>query len=187
MPANILFLFFAHALVHALALDGMDMDTTNIKPKRKNLILIPLPQVNQPHLEIFHSITKDHNASSYHEKILKLEKEIVSSRVQFPLISEVPMKDNQRKEATSGSTELSAENYESKPLFSLMTLLFAACALSMRNTVKKIHQRRQNKKIMKEIWEQEEASDFAYAASPTNFDYGSFSSPWTGDLDKFDV
>ena len=182
MPVNILFLLFAHALVHALALDGMD--TNYIKPKRKNLILIPLPQINQPHLEMSHSITTDFNASTYHEIILKLEKEIVSLRVQFPLVSEVPMKGNQRKEATPESMEFNAENYESKPLSPLMALFFVACAVSMRNTVMKIHRWRQNKKLTKEILEQD---DIAYAASPSNFDYGSFSSPWTGDLAKFDV
>jgi hypothetical protein len=165
-----------------LALDGMD--TIYIKPKRRNVILIPLPQVNQPHLEISHPITKDDSASSYHERILKLEKEIVSLRVHFPLKSEVPMKQNLRSEAIPGSIELSAENYESKFLSPLMALFFVACAVSTRNTLIKIHRWRQKKKLMKEILEQD---DIAYAASPSNFDYGSFSLPWAGDLTKFDV
>lgn len=182
MSRYILFIFLACLLKRSHALITSGLNGTHGQSKRTNFILV------QPYLKTSHLPSKDYETSTHYERILNLEKEVTSLRVQFPLGSEVPMESKQKGNDQSRRTETGTENQESKPLFSLMPIFCFVCAVvSMRKTVSKIYQDRQIKKIMKEIMEQDDTYDIAYAACPTNFDNGSIYSPWTGDLNKFDV
>ncbi len=74
---------------------------------------------------------------------------------------------------------------EPKPFVFLVSLIFVSAGIFRKIGKKKCRRLRIN--VEKDHEWAVNTSDILYSATPSNVNYGSFSSPWSGDLDKFDV
>ncbi len=172
--------------------------TTNASTPSKDQIVL-LPTINGSHY-IEGSLRHRNHQYQQHKNIFStaLLQNVTIPTVRFPELNEtrnyIHMHDEIRimmepKEDQWTSPTLSPSSSIDHNLSQIVPLASFVVFLSM-SFLRRIIRRRNRHRLKMELQaelnraEAEASSDLIQAA---NMNYGSFSSPWTGDLDKFDV
>lgn len=146
-------------------------DASNVPAKHGRIVLLPLNET--------HNLTRLYHY--HHSSTLVQNINTTLHVLRFPAMNhtlEMKMRMGQEENIPSQN--------QPTHFLSLASFVFISVGL-LRRIAKKRYRRRLRMEVEKDLEWAVATSDILYSATPSDIDYGSFSSPWSGDLDKFDV
>lgn len=171
MKVTLLIVFRILRTVLSLHQNNSSIDTT-----KRRVVLVPI------HQTLKHNITESH----HHDLYSHLVRNRHAVLLRFPATNQTTEKN--RVLIDIGSSSSSKRQRHSFISLASCTFIFTSL---LRKTIMKSYRRMRKAKEQKNLILAAEAasSDIVFSAIPANFgyNYGSFSSPWNGGLDKFDV
>ena len=163
-------------------------ETTDLlNSKFDKIMLVPRPKTNHALDYLTHGNDmgkKNSSASGMNE--------LKAFIVPFPRKAFLTEQTNIKEKKNFTEFGIEEDPVDPIPSIPALSLVFIGM-ISIRRMLKKIrvkvlhrHQHGRNDEVMMEC-KDFSMDDIAYSAAPLHFDYGSIATPWSGDLDKFDV